>query len=76
LAEPLSCSSALIAKRYSPYLHRYYELVRARRGTGKAIIALARKFLSIIYHTLKHSWIFVDSPISCWRKPRLNNRFR
>src|SRR5215470_17410344 len=34
---------ALIAKRYSPYLHRYYERIRARRGTGKAIIALARK---------------------------------
>jgi len=32
---------ALIAKRYSPYLHRYYERIRARRGTGKAIIALA-----------------------------------
>jgi transposase len=40
---------ALIAKRYSPYLHRYYERLRARRGTGKAIIALARKSLSIIY---------------------------
>src|SRR5207237_9406063 len=26
---------ALIAKRYSPYLHRYYERIRARRGTGK-----------------------------------------
>ena len=53
---------ALIAKRYSPYLHRYYERLRARRGTGKAIIALARKFLGIIYHTLKNNWVFEDFP--------------
>src|SRR5579863_8011708 len=53
---------ALIAKRYSPYLNRYYERIRARRGTGKAIIALARKFLGIIYHTLKNNWIFEDFP--------------
>lgn len=53
---------ALIAKRYSPYLERYYERIRARRGTGKAIIALARKFLGVIYHTLKNNWIFEDFP--------------
>jgi transposase len=53
---------ALIAKRYSPYLNRFYERIRARRGTGKAIIALARKFLGIIYHTLKNNWIFEDFP--------------
>lgn len=53
---------ALIAKRYSPYLQRFYERIRARRGTGKAIIALARKFLGIIYHTLKNKWIFEDFP--------------
>ena len=53
---------ALIAKRYSPFLHRYYERIRTRRGTGKAIIALARKFLSIIYYTLKKNWIFEDFP--------------
>jgi transposase len=53
---------ALIAKRYSPYLDRFYERTRARRGTGKAIIALARKFLGIIYHTLKNKWVFEDFP--------------
>jgi transposase len=53
---------ALIAKRYSPYLDRFYERIRARRGTGKAIIALARKFLGIIYHTLKNNRIFEDFP--------------
>lgn len=53
---------ALVAKRYSPYLDRFYERIRARRGTGKAIIALARKFLGIIYYTLKNKWVFEDFP--------------
>jgi transposase len=45
---------ALIAQRYSPYLKTYYEKMKSRRGTGKAIVALARKFLGIIYRTLKN----------------------
>lgn len=51
---------ALIAKRYSPYLSDYYERVKARRGTGKAIVALAHKFLKVIYNTLKNDWIWED----------------
>jgi len=54
--------SALIAMRYSPYLANYYARIKAARGTGKAIIALARKFLGIIYKTLKNGWIFEDFP--------------
>jgi transposase len=53
---------ALIAQRYSPYLKRYYEKIKARRGTGKAIIALARKLLGIIYRTLRNNWVFEDFP--------------
>lgn len=53
---------ALIAQRYSPYLRRYYEKIKSRRGTGKAIIALARKLLGIIYRTLKYGWVFEDFP--------------
>ena len=52
---------ALIAQRFSPYLKQYYERKKSR-GTGKAIIALARKFLGIIYRTLKNRWIFEDFP--------------
>ena len=29
---------------------------------GKASIALARKFLGVIYHTLKNNWVFEDFP--------------
>jgi len=52
----------LIAKRYSPYLRRFYERLKLRRGSGKAIIATARKFLVIIYQTLVNDWIFEDFP--------------
>ena len=54
--------SALIAANHSPYLKRFYEQVKARRGAGKAIIALAKKFLGVIYRTLKNKWIFEDFP--------------
>jgi transposase len=54
--------SALIAARYSPYLQSFYQRVKLRRGAGKAIIALARKFLGLIYRTLKNKWVFADFP--------------
>jgi transposase len=54
--------SALIAVKYSPYLRSFYQRIKARRGAGKAIIALARKFLGIIYRTLKNKWVFEDFP--------------
>ena len=53
---------ALIAKRYSTYLSTYYNRIKARRGTGKAIVALARKFLGVIYRTLKDDLIWEDFP--------------
>jgi hypothetical protein len=36
--------------------------LRAFPITGKAIIALASKFLRVIYKTLKHNWVFEDFP--------------
>jgi transposase len=62
LARTALVQCALIAKRYSPYLAHYYANIQGRRGTGKAIIALARKFLGIIYRTLKNNWVFEDFP--------------
>ena len=50
----------LIAKRYSPYLDRFYQHIKERRGSGKAIIATARKFLNTIFYTLKNDWVFED----------------
>jgi transposase len=60
LARTALIQSALIAKRYSSYLDSYYQRIKKRRGAGRAIIALARKFLGIIYRTLKNNWIFED----------------
>jgi transposase len=56
----VQCS--LIAKKYSPYLKNFYERIQKKRGSGKAIIATARKLLSIIYNTLKNNWVFEDFP--------------
>jgi transposase len=53
---------SLIAKRFSPYLQRFYQRIQRRRGGGKANIALARKFLGVIDHTLKNNWVFEDFP--------------
>ena len=53
---------ALVAKRYSPFLKNFYQRIQRRRGGGKANIALARKFLAVIYHTLKNNWVFEDFP--------------
>jgi transposase len=54
--------SALIAARFSAYPRNFYERVKARRGAGRAIIALAQKFLGIIYRTLRYKWVFEDFP--------------
>ncbi|MBV9500521.1 MAG: IS110 family transposase [Acidobacteriaceae bacterium] len=62
LARTALIQSALIALKYSPYLKNFYQRVKTRRGAGKAIIALARKFLGIIYRTLKNNWVFEDFP--------------
>ncbi|HVH87632.1 MAG TPA: transposase [Terriglobales bacterium] len=52
---------ALIAIRYNPTLKKFYARLRQRRGTGKAILATARKLLTLVYYTLKNNWIFSDS---------------
>jgi transposase len=60
LARKALVQCALIAKRYSPYLHNFHESVKARRGIGKAIIATARKLLNTVFYTLKNHWVFDD----------------
>ena len=62
LARTTLVQCTLVAKKYSPYLSRFYERIKAKKGGGKAIIACARKFLGIIYRTLKNNWVFEDFP--------------
>ena len=52
----------LVAIKYSPYLRAFYDKIKAKKGSGKAIIAAAKKLLGIIYHTLKFKWVFEDFP--------------
>jgi hypothetical protein len=63
--EPRWCSQRYSRVNYSPYLKNFYERVKARRGVGKAMITLARKFLGIIDRTLKNQRVFEDFPNSC-----------
>ncbi len=58
----------LVAKKYSPYLQQFYERIRAKKGGGKAIIATARKFLGIIYRTLKKQLGVCRFPQFCPRR--------
>lgn len=50
----------LIAIRYSPRLRAFYDRIKAKKGSGKAIIATAKKLLNIIYYTLKNNIVFED----------------
>jgi hypothetical protein len=40
----------------------FYRRIQRRRGGEKTNIALARKFLGVIYHTLKNIWVFEGFP--------------
>lgn len=51
---------ALIAIKYNKHLRDFYDRIKHKKGSGKAIIATARKMLSIIYDTLKNDWVFKD----------------
>ena len=60
LARTALVQCGFVAKRYSPYLQRFYERIKHRRGGGKAKIALARKLVKIVDDTLKNQWVFED----------------
>lgn len=62
LARTALVQCGLVAQRYSPYLNRFYENIKQRRGAAKARIALARKLVKIVYDTLKNDWVFKDFP--------------
>lgn len=60
IARTALVQSTLVAIRYSPYLNKFYEKIKEKKGAGKAIIATSRKMLGIIYNTLKNNWVFED----------------
>jgi transposase len=55
------CQVALvISARGSPHLRRWYEQVKKRRGTQKAIVALSRKILVIVWAMLRDNTQFQE----------------
>lgn len=50
----------LTAIQYSSYLRTFYEKIKAKKGSGKAIVATSKKLLGIIYITLKDNLVFED----------------
>jgi transposase len=60
IARTALVQSTLVAIRYSPYLRAFYDRLKAKKGSGKAIIATARKLLGIVYNTLRNNWVFED----------------
>jgi hypothetical protein len=43
------------------YLSKFYWKIKQRRGSKKAVIALARKILVIIYNLLKDNTVYDES---------------
>lgn len=62
LARTTLVQCALVSIKYSEYLKRFYLKLKAKKGSGKAIIATARKLLGIVYKTLVNNWVFEDFP--------------
>ena len=60
IARTALVQSTLIAIRYNHYLRKFYFKLKSKKGSGKAIIATARKLLTIVYRTLKNDWVFED----------------
>jgi len=51
-----------IAHGKSNRLKHFFSRIQSRKGYKKAIVALARKVLSIIHHLLSHHEKYVESP--------------
>ncbi len=58
----------VIAGKRNTYLSTWYWRIKQKKGTKKAIIALARKHLVIIYTMLKQGTLFDESCFEVRRK--------
>ena len=56
----VQCTKSAI--KYSPILNQFYNRLKAKKGSGMATIATAKKMLGIIFLTLKNDWVFEDFP--------------
>ena len=60
IARTALVQATLTVIKYNDYLRNFYLKLKTKKGHGKAIIATARKYLHIIYKTLKYNWVFKD----------------
>lgn len=60
IARTALVQSTLIAIRYNGYLRSFYDRLKTKKGSGKAIIATSRKLLAIIYRALKYDLVYED----------------
>lgn len=50
-----------VTRMRNSYLSKFYWKIKQRRGSKKAVIALARKILVIIYNLLKDNTVYDES---------------
>jgi len=60
----------------SSYLSKFYWKLKQLRGAKKAVIALSRKILVIIYHLLKKSEAYDESKFDVIRERQEANRLK
>ena len=73
----LICECAWSAVRMrETYLSKYYWCLKQRRGAKKAIIALARKILVIVYHMLKNRSAYCEDKFEVAKQKSESARIR
>jgi len=55
----VQCTLGMIS--HNPILKEFYQRIKRQKGSGKAIIATARKLLEFIYFTLSNNIVWEDS---------------
>lgn len=58
IARTALVQSTLIAIKYNDYLRSFYIRLKAKKGSGKAIIATSRKLLGTVYRALKYDLVY------------------
>ena len=58
------------------YLSKFYWKLKQRRGAKKAVIALARKILVIVYHILKNQDVYDESKFEAAKQKQEASRIK
>jgi transposase len=58
----IQCAWALVRSKYGGDLKIKFEKIKSRRGSGKAIVAVARKLIERVYHLLRKQELYKYMP--------------